>query len=232
MDSYLAAIATVHRYHGHAIDRTILIEPLKAARRRAGPQRRARALVAADLKKVVAGLDPDIPRDARDATILLLGFAAALRGSEVTGLDWQRTGGRHLGGTGVLSQERDGLLVTLTTSKGSQITPVTLAVLRPVDRHQNVLPARLAPDAVAKIIKRRALSHAKATGLPEADAFALAWQYSSHSLRRGYCSSASEKRLSLGEIRRRSRHCSDAVLGKYIRDAEGWRSSGLGKVGF
>ena len=36
IDPYAAAVATVHYDHGRAIDRTILIEPLKAARRLAG----------------------------------------------------------------------------------------------------------------------------------------------------------------------------------------------------
>jgi hypothetical protein len=105
-------------------------------------------------------------------------------------------------------------------------------IFRAIDKWGHVQPVRLAP-AVRKILKARMLAHARATGVADKEAMLLARQYSAHSMRRGYCSTASEARLSLGEIRRRSRHATDEVLGRYIRDAEAWRSSGLGEgVGF
>jgi hypothetical protein len=51
-------------------------------------------------------------------------------------------------------------------------------------------------------------------------------------MRRGYCTTASNARIPLGQIRARSRHTSDATLGKYIQTADGWHSSGLGGIGF
>src|SRR5262245_42951001 len=42
IEAYIAALATIHRMHGHAIDRTVIVEPMKAARRRAGSKRRVR----------------------------------------------------------------------------------------------------------------------------------------------------------------------------------------------
>jgi integrase len=259
IDSYIAAIATVHRYHGHAVDRTLLIEPLKAARRRAGPPRRARALVTNELQGLTDRFDHENPRDCRDAVMLLLGWAAALRGAELVGLDWRRAGGRAYGGTGFLAVEAKGLQATLLTSKAAQITTVQLAIpdaempslrlwldqwlahakvqggeplFRPIDRLHRIQPARLSGDAVAKIVRRRMLAHAQATGFSDMDALMLAKQYSSHSMRRGYCTTASDARIPLGQIRARSRHTSDATLGKYIQSAEGWNSSGLGGIGF
>ena len=259
LDSYLAAVAAVHRYRGYRVDRTLLIEPLKAARRRAGPPRQARALMGMELKKVVGGLKADHPRDARDAVILLLGFACALRSAEIVGLDWQRRGSTLAGGTGTLGFERSGLLVVLATSKASQVTPVELPIadrempsltvwverwvalaqigagepiFRPIDNRGRILARRLAPPAIAEIVRARMLAHAKATGMPETEAILLARAFSAHSLRRGYCSTASEAKLPLGQIRRRSRHGSDELLARYIRTAEGRRQSGLGKIGF
>jgi hypothetical protein len=259
IDSYIAAIATVHRYHGHAIDRTLLIEPLKAARRQAGPPRRARALVGQALQTLVATFDPMDARDCRDALKMLLGWAMAGRSAEIVGLDWLRPGGRAYGGTGFLTIEEKGLQVTLLTSKASQLTPKELAIpdaempslrlwldrwldhakvqggeplFRPITPQGRILPARLAADSVAKIVRKRMLTHARATGMSEADAILICKAFSSHSMRRGYCTTASNARIPLGQIRARSRHASDAMLGKYIESAEGWNSSGLEGIGF
>jgi integrase len=259
IDSYVAAVATVHRYHGYAIDRTLLIEPLKAARRQAGPPRRARALVGEKLQALVATLDPKDPRDCRDSLGMLLGWAMAGRSAEIVGLDWLRPGGRAYGGTGVLSRETKGLLVTLLKSKSSQVTDKEIPIpdaempslgawldrwldhakvqggeplFRPITPQRRILPARLAADSVAKIVRKRMLAHSKSTGMSEADAILICSRFSSHSMRRGYCTTASNARIPLGQIRARSRHSSDAMLGKYIESAEGWNSSGLDGIGF
>ena len=71
-----------------------------------------------------------------------------------------------------------------------------------------------------------------ATGKPLKDAMALAKAFSSHSIRRGYCTSASNARVPFAQIRKRSRHRSDAMVAAYVADAEGRRSSVLAKVGF
>jgi hypothetical protein len=260
IENYIATIATVLRLNRFALDRLLVVEYLKAWRADPGrQQRRARALVGRELQNLVARLDPEIGRNCRDASLFLLGFAVAGRGSELVGLDLQRAGGAAYGGTGVLSVEHRGHLVQLLSSKRRKTT-VEIAVpfaempslkvwldrwiahakimpgepiFRAIERWDHVQPQRLAPDAVRRILKARMLEHARATGLSDKEAILLAQQYSAHSMRRGYCSTASEAGLSLGQIRRRSRHSTDAVLGRYIRDAEDWRSSGLGEgVGF
>jgi hypothetical protein len=259
IEAYVAAVATTLRLHGFRLDRTAIVEHMKSYRRKSGPQRRARALIGRELQALVARLDPESARDSRDASLFVLGFAMAGRASEVVGLDWMRSGGSAYGCTGVLSVEHRGYLVKLVTSKW-RTTAVEIAipfsempslrvwldrwikhaqiqpgqpVFRAIHRRGQVQAARLAPDAVSKILKPRMLGYARATGLSDKEAALLARQYTSHSMKRGYCSSASEAGLSLGEIRRRSRHSTDAVLARYIRDAESWRSAGLGEgVGF
>jgi hypothetical protein len=67
--------------------------------------------------------------------------------------------------------------------------------------------------------------------MSETEARIMAATYSSHSARRGYCTSASDAGIPLGEIRARSRHRDDEVLGRYIASAQGWRRSGLDGVG-
>jgi integrase len=259
IDAYVAAVATTLRLNGFGLDRIAVVELMKAYRKRSGPQRRARALVGKELQALVAKLDPESPRDSRDAVLFLLGFAFAGRGSELVGLDWARAGGTAYGGTGVLSVEHRGYLVQLLTSK-QRDTVVEIGIpfmempslkvwldrwrahakiapgqpiFRAIDKWGCIRPLRLAPDAVRKILKARMLVHGRATGLSDKEDDLLARAYTSHSMRRGYCSTASEAGLSLGQIRRRSRHATDEVLGRYIRDAESWRTSGLGEgVGF
>ena len=259
IDSYIAAVATILRLNGHGLDRLLVAEHLRAYRRKVGRPRRARALVGKTLRSVVARMQEESARDCRDSTAFLLAFAFAGRGSELVGLDWKRSGGAAYGCSGVLSVEDRGYVVDSFTSKWrddavqiaipfdemptlkvwldrwvahAQIQPGE-PLFRSIDRWGHVQPRRLAPDAIRKILKARMLEHARATGMSDTEARMLSWQYSAHSLRRGYCSTASEARLSLGEIRRRSRHNSDATLALYIRDAENWRSSGLGEgVGF
>jgi integrase len=259
IEHYVAAVATTLRLHEIGLDRTVVKELFKAYRRKAGPQRRARALVGHELQALVARLDPELARDSRDASLFVLGYAFAGRGSEIVGLDWQRPGGRVNGGTGTLSVERHGYLVRLFTSK-RRATTVEIAIpfaempslkhwldqwidhagikpgepiFRAIHKTGRVQPQRLAPEAVRHILKARMLDHARATGLSDKEAIILAAQYTSHSMRRGYCSTASEAGRSLGEIRERSRHATDEVLGRYIRSAERWRSAGLGEgVGF
>jgi integrase len=258
IESYIGGIATVHRYNGYAIDRTLIVEPLKAARRRAGPPRRARELLTEQVRSLLAMLDIEDNRGARDGASLCLLFGAALRGFEIASLDWLRPGPPRWGGKGFISIEPQGLLVTLNSSKSSQTEPVYLPipddqmpaartwvnawvacagiapgepVLRPIHKSGRIVRARLSAPAITYILRTRMLAHALAQGMPEIEAVLLAQRFSSHSARRGYCTSASNAGIPLSEIRARSRHRDDEVLGRYIASAQGWRRSGLQGVG-
>lgn len=122
---------------------------------------------------------------------MLLGWPIAGRSAELVDLDFLRPGARANGGSGFLSFAPKGLQVTLLTSKASQMTPKEFAIcdgelpflrpwrdrwleharvqpgeplFRPIDRFRKVLPARLAADGVAKIVRTRMLAHAQAMG--------------------------------------------------------------------
>jgi hypothetical protein len=81
------------------------------------------------------------------------------------------------------------------------------------------------------MLRERMRAYALAQGMTETEAFVLAQQFSSHSGRRGYCTSAANAGIPLSEIRARSRHRDDEVLGRYIASAQGWHQSGLQGVG-
>jgi integrase len=256
--AYVAALTTISRYHGYKLDTTLIVEHLKAARRRAGPPKRARPLLARMLKDLVSRLDQDGLRDVRDKPLLMMGFAMAGRSAEIVGLDWERAGSTLTGATGYVTEEPDGFVITLLSSKTAQVTQTEIEIqdhempsLRPalarwiacagvrpgeplfratIGRH--VASRRLASESILDIVRRRVAAYTVATGKPRKDAVALAKAFSSHSIRRGYCTSASRARVPFDQIRKRSRHRSDAMVAAYVADAEGRRGSGLAKVGF
>ena len=83
-----------------------------------------------DLRDLLASLDPAAAIDARDAALLVLGWAAALRRSELVGLDWHELGS----GSGFVQIRPRGLVVTLPTSKGAQEEAVEIVIPCP-DMH-------------------------------------------------------------------------------------------------
>ncbi len=164
-------------------------------------------------------------KGARDRALLLLGFCAALRRSELVAVQVED-----------IEFNSNGLILTLTRSKtdqggagrkigvargrnGGRICPVASVefwlqqsgivsgpLLRSITKG-GVLSARpLSDRAVANIVK----DYAAKAGLDPA-------RYSGHSLRSGLATSAAEHGYSSWEIRRQTGHASDAMLQKYIR---------------
>ena len=256
--AYLGTVAAVHRINGHAIDRAAVVEPMKAFIRKHGSQRRAKPLLARTLKDLVSRLDPERLRDVRDAPLMMLAFAFAGRSAEIVGLDWERPGSPLTGTTGYVTAEHDGFLITLLSSKTAQVTPTEVfvsdrempslrpALMRWIDlagvqpgeplfrptSGRHVPRRRLAPESIAHIVRQRVEAYSVATGKRPKEARLLAKDFSGHSIRRGLCTSLSRARVSFADIRKRSRHRSDAMVARYIADAEGRRSGGLAKVGF
>jgi integrase len=257
--SYVAAVSVVHAMHGHAIDRSAIREPLKAHRRKHGTQRRAKPLLAKMLRDLTERLDSDTSaRAVRDRAILLLGFPLAGRSSEIVGLDLERPGSLLTGCTGSIAFEDDGLVVTWLRTKTAQTTETEVFIsdrempsLRPAlmrwIEHAGIRPGqplfrptlgrcivrrRLAAEAIRHIVRRRVTAYSIAAGKPRKEALMLANQYSGHSLRRGFCTSASRAKVPFADIRRRSRHRSDTTLTMYIAEAEGRQSRAFTKVGF
>ena len=171
---------------------------MKGIRRSLGTAMQGKTpLVSEELQRAVAISGPTPLAEARDRLILLLGFAGALRRSELAVLnveDVEATG--------------DGLLVQLRRSKTDQEAageargipfgqhPVSCPVralrtwlqvsgitsgplLRPINRHGQLLPGRLSGQSVASVVQRMC----ERAGLDAA-------RYGGHSLRAGLASSA------------------------------------------
>ena len=83
------------------------------------------------------------------------------------------------------------------------------AIFRPVDRHGRIHDARLSGEAIALVVWELVA----AAGLDPA-------QYSGHPLRAGLATSAAEAGVPTWRIRNQTRHASDAMLARYVRDGE------------
>jgi integrase len=258
--TYVAGLATWHKLQGRPFDRQPLAETLRGITRRSGPPARARPLLREDLAGILWMLDPELPADCRDGALLSIGWAAALRRVEIVGLDWQRRGAGS-DATGILHATPEGLTVELIKSKTSQEAPVTIDVPMqhmPAAVHWVSLwvakgriksgtplfrqvggsvglgmlgGRRLSDHTAAEIVRKRAMAYWISQGAEPDDALARALDFSGHSLRAGYVTSAALMGTPEYLIRQRSRHKSAEVVAGYVRAAETKQQHGLGKVG-
>lgn len=224
----LAAISVAHEAQGlPSPDRSPLVRAaMRGIRREHGSaQRQAKPLLRDDLLMVLDAMGNGM-KDLRDRALLLIGFAAGFRRSELVSLD--RADIEHV---------RQGLIVTLRRSKTDQEgagrkigiafgrtrwCPVLALdhwleaagidegpIFRRVDRHGRVMAERLSGEAVCLVVRERV---ATAGYEPLA--------YSGHSLRAGLATSAAQAGVPSLKIRQQTGHASDAMLTRYIRDGE------------
>jgi integrase len=198
-------------------------------------QREAKPLLRDDLL-LVLDATADALKDIRDRALLLIGFAGALRRSELVALD-----------VGDIEHVRQGIVLTLRRSKTDQDSegrkigipfgrtrwcPVAAldtwlaasviaegAIFRPLDRHGHIRDTRLSGEAVSLVVREKVA----AGGLDPA-------RYSGHSLRAGLATSAAQAGVPTWRIRTQTRHASDAMLSRYIRDGELFTDNAAGAL--
>lgn len=224
----LAAITVAHKAAGYEspTSHEVVRSVLAGTRRHFGvAQAQKVALSVDDVRAMVADLG-EAPIDLRDRALLLLGFAGALRRSELVALDVTD-----------VRFERAGVVLTLHRSKTNQ-EGATEEVAVPYGSDLSTCPVRalqswldcvesgplfrniarggrigdrLSPHSVASIVKKLAAK----VGL---DADKLA----GHSLRSGFATSAARAGKSEAAIMRQTRHKSVTVARRYIRQGTKW----------
>jgi integrase len=240
IDARLAAISAAHRAAGH--ESPTKAEPVRLVRRGVRrtvgtAQRRARPVSVVDLRAMVHGLGDDFAGH-RDRALLLLGFAGALRRSELVALDVadvvegpdgltvttrrsktdQEAAGRTVGVPRGAHQETDPVRAWQEWLRVSGITEG--AAFRPIDRHGHVSPNRLTAQSVSAVVKR----HAKRAGIdPE--------QVTGHSLRVGLATAAAAAGVSERAIANTTGHKGTAMLRRYIREGSLFRENAAAAVG-
>jgi len=188
------------------------------------PPRRARPILAWELALMLERC-PDDQLGLRDAAVLALGFAGALRRSEICALDIAdiESDGAHA----ILTIRRSktdqlGRGQTVPIIDGERIRPLRRldayleacgitdgAVFRSGSRNRMVGGHRIGPDTVVRVIKRLGAE----IGLDPAE-------LSGHSLRSGMITSAAMGGARWDKIADISRHSSMQMLMVYIRDAQ------------
>lgn len=175
--------------------------------------------------------------DVRDRALLLMGFAGALRRSELVALNVHD-----------VTEDSDGLVVTIRRSKGDQEAhgeirgipygskPATCPVrawrawlatsgithgpaFRSVSRHRQMSAKRLTDGAVARMVKRRA----QQAGV-EGD-------FAGHSLRAGFATEAYAQGTPELAIMRHGRWRSAAVMRGYVEEGGVWNDNAAQRLG-
>jgi len=233
IDVLLAALRAVHRDAG--LDSPTAdagVERVRAGlRRRTGtaPRHQAHPLSTDEIRRIVVTIDDDSLRGKRDRALILVGFAGALRRSEIVGLRVDD-----------LSWRSQGIVLTIRRSKGDQegvgqivgiargqhretdpmaavrlwLTEAELSDADPLfcpvawsDRRAIMRP--LSGSDVARILCGRA-----------ADAGLGDLPISGHSLRAGHATVAAEHGVPAERIARTTRHANLATLARYVRPGQ------------
>jgi integrase len=223
----LAAIRYAHQNAGYEPPTTAegVKATLRGIRRTLGTARNRKAPATADRAKSMARSAPNTLIGIRDRAILLLGFAGAMRRSELVALlvediDPTPEGLRIIIRRSKTDQEGGGS--TIAIAPGLTDCParalmewLTAAgivegpVFRPINKAGKVSAISLSDRSVANIVK----THAGRVGLDIR-------KFSGHSLRSGFLTSAAANGASIFKMMDVSRHKSADTLRGYIQDAD------------
>jgi len=222
-----AGIRLLHRAAGHEspTGSEIVKSTLKGIRRSLGVAPEPKAPATADIVLDMVRYCPESLRGVRDRALLLFAFASACRRSELSALC-----------VADLAEVPEGLRVLIRRSKGDQegqgqeiavvrgrracpvealgcwieVAGITEGpVFRRMRRGGVVLADPLRPQGVAQVVKR----YAERAGYCAAD-------FSAHSLRSGFLTSAAARGASVFKMMEVSRHKSVDTLRGYIRQVE------------
>jgi integrase len=237
IDLRRAAVRYLHRAAGCAVptDDVCVAETVAGIRRDAAakgqmPAKKA-AATASIIRQFLAPI-PDNPRGLRDKALILVGFAGALRRSELAAIRVEQ-----------LEQTERGLRLTIARTKGSQSTAVTIPLpygqtelcpVRALARWREVsgitagpvfrriwLPKQSAadtPPAPPRIGTQAISAFAIAAMIQERAAAAgfAGDHFGGHSLKRGALTTGMERGVHPADLKRLGRHKSFNVLGEYL----------------
>lgn len=193
--------------------------------------------------------EPDLA-GARDRALLLVGFVAALRRSELSALDaadvHDHTNGLVLSIPRSKTNQLGGQdeLVVLPRSANPRRCPVTVLrhwtelahitdgpLLRPVSKGNRALPRRLSTGAINDIVQ----AAVRRAGIDDPDepeqGTGDRGGYSAHSLRAGFVTYAHTRGASDRAIAHQTRHRSLSSVGTYVRVHTAWEDNAATQLG-
>lgn len=236
----LATIAEAHRAAGYE-------PPNKDPRVRLvwGGIRREKGTAQAHMKpaltrhiRLMVSHLPETLLGVRDRALILLGFAGAMRRSELVGLDLPDVALAEEGLVLVIRKSKtdqtgEGRKIGIPRGEHPETCPVRAVqtwlelagidqgpLFRAVNKHSHVSVTRLSDRAVADVVKRSLKAAGKSTR-----------RFAAHSLRAGLITQAAMAGVSERVIQDQSGHKSLLVMRRYIRDGSLFRENAAAKVG-
>ena len=241
----LVSIGVIHKMNGHYLDtkHPIIIENLMGIKRRKGiVQKGKKPILINDLTKIVDVINKEKIEDIkklRDKSIILIGFAGGFRRNEIVSLDFED-----------LEFVFEGLKINVKRSKTDQFgagltkglpyfenklyCPVTTIrrwinvskikdgpLFRRFAKGSKLLENRLTDQTVALIIKQ----YLNIAGINSEN-------YSGHSLRSGFATSAAEAGADERSIMAMTGHKSTEMVRRYIKEANLFKNNALNKLKF
>ena len=239
----LVSIGVIHKLKGHYLDtkHPIIVENIMGIKRRKGSiQKGKKPLLINNLKIIINVIDEYNNQDLkkfRDRSIILMGFSGGFRRNEIVSLDYDD-----------LEFVSEGLKINLKRSKTDQFGEGSIKGLPYFDNAQycpvlslknwieisnissgplfrrfskgsNLSENRLTDQTVALLIKK----YLKLAGIDNKN-------YSGHSLRSGFATSAAESGAEERSIMAMTGHKSTEMVRRYIKEANLFKNNALNKI--
>ena len=239
----LVSIGLIHKLKGYYLDtkHPIIIENIMGIKRRKGiKQKGKKPLLINNLKRIINIIDEYNDKEIkkiRDRSIILIGFSGGFRRNELVSLDYED-----------LDFVSEGVKITLKRSKTDQFgegftkglpyfenakfCPVISVkkwidiskissgpIFRRFSKSLKLSEARLTDQTVALLIKK----YLKLAGIDETN-------YSGHSLRSGFATSAAESGVEERSIMAMTGHKSSEMVRRYIKESSLFKNNALSKI--
>ena len=239
----LVSIGVIHKLKGHYLDtkHPAIIENILGIKRRKGSiQNGKKPLLINNLKLLINVIDEQIKEEIkkfRDRSIILVGFSGGFRRNEIVSLDYEdlefvEEGLKIKLRRSKTDQYGQGLIKALPYFNNTKYCPVVSLqkwielskinsgpLFRRFSRGLNLSKNRLTDQTVALLIKE----YLKMTGIDNKN-------YSGHSLRSGFATSAAESGVEERSIMAMTGHKSTEMVRRYIKEANLFKNNPFNKI--
>ena len=239
----LVSIGVIHKLKGHYLDtkHPSIIENIMGIKRRKGSiQKSKKPLLIKSLKEIINVIDQvnnEEIKKFRDRSIILIGFSGGFRRNEIVSLDYDdldfvpeglkinlkrsKTDQFGEGFTKALPYfERSQYCPVVSLKNWIEISKITSGpVFRRFVKGSKLSKNRLTDQTVALLIKR----YLNMAGIDSKN-------YSGHSLRSGFATSAAESGVEERNIMAMTGHKSTEMVRRYIKEANLFKNNALNKI--
>ncbi len=241
----LVSIGVIHKLKGHYLDikHPAIIENIMGIKRRKGSVQKAKKpILISYLKRLINAIDEEDKEEIkklRDRSIILIGFSGGFRRNEIVSLDWDDLDFVPEGlkiniKRSKTDQFGEGFTKALPYFESSQYCPVVSLknwieiskitsgpLFRRFIKGSKLSENRLTDQTVALLIKE----YLNLAGIDSKN-------YSGHSLRSGFATSAAESGVEERSIMAMTGHKSTEMVRRYIKDANLFKNNALNKIKF